>query len=170
MTSNACACWTAVSTWGAYDRKYTTITSRFKLGQCDTYRKHTRITSVTKVTLGAVTGVTPTTGKCMDNDSGYKSDVWARVRAQRPVSAAHRGVDCRRHYTQVREEIVETVQNISQERISERIIEDCPWASAPDFGRDRRVAAVPTRNSTDLTRHHWCASSPFSIQRDPETW
>ena len=49
---------------------------RFKLGQCDTNnRKHTRITSVTKVTLGAVTGVTPTTGKCTDNDSGYKSDV-----------------------------------------------------------------------------------------------
>ena len=56
-------------------------------------------------------------GECDECSSGSSSDC---------VVAANRVAECRHHRTQVLEEIVETVQVISQKRISERIIEDCP--------------------------------------------
>ena len=50
-------------------------------------------------------------------------------------------------YTGV-EKIVQSVQIISQKRISERIIEVCPCARASEFERDRRVAPASRLDGT----------------------
>ena len=43
---------------------------------------------------------------------------------------------------------LDVVELVSQKRISERIIEDCPCASASDFGRYLRVAPASPLDST----------------------
>jgi len=62
----------------------------------------------------------------------------AQIRDRGQQRAVEQIVDVTTHRSW--EGIVETVQIISQKRISEHIIEDCPCASVSDFERDRRVA------------------------------